>query len=82
MASEGPSVVIAAMMPMFMPSFCRGDTANVIFIPMGVNNPVPIAWSKRPMSKVEKFGAKAPMTEPTIMMAVTAINSDRVGKRR
>ncbi len=81
-ASDGPSVVIAAMIPMFIPSLCRGDTASVIFIPIGVSKPVPMACSSRPPSNVAKFGANAPIMEPTTMMPVTEINSALVGKRR
>ena len=52
-----------------------GDTASVIFIPIGVSKPVPMACSSRPPSNVAKFGANAPIMEPTTMMPVTEINS-------
>ncbi len=36
----------------------------------------------RPMSRMAKFGAKPPMTEPMTSRAVVAQNSGRVGNER
>ena len=80
-ASDGPSVVIAAIRPMAMPSFSRGATARVMFMPIGVSRPVPIACSRRPASSTPKLGARAPITEPITISATTATNSGRVAKR-
>ena len=80
-ASDGPSVVIAAMMPMLRPNFSRGETANVIFIPIGVSKPVPIACSKRAISSTPNEGASAPTMEPISISATTETNNGLVGKR-
>ena len=80
-AREGPRVVIAAMMPMFSPSFSRGETASVMFMPIGVSRPVPMAWSRRAISSTSKDGARAPIIEPMTMTATTETNNCRVGKR-
>ena len=81
MASEGPSVVIAAMMPIMSPSFWRGETASVMFMPSGVRSPVPTACSRRPMSSTLNEGASAPTAEPTTMSATTLTKRPRVGNR-
>ena len=70
------------MMPMYDPSFSRGATSSVIFMPMGMSMPVPSAWMTRPMSSTVKSVASAPTTEPMTSSAVVVQNSGRVGKLR
>ena len=69
------------MMPIMSPSFWRGETASVMFMPSGVRSPVPTACSRRPMSSTLNVGASAPTTEPTTMSATTLTKSPRVGNR-
>lgn len=79
---DGPSVVIAPMMPMYAPSFSLGATSRVIFIPIGISIPVPSACTIRPVRSTVKFGASAPMTLPMTSSAVVPTNSFLVGMLR